>query len=58
MERFGSQKESWLRGFLELPGGIPSHDAFRAVLSALDSKQLAQALIDCGRRACAKSSAG
>jgi predicted transposase YbfD/YdcC len=46
MERFGLQKEAWLRGFLELPGGIPSHDTFRAVLSALDARQLAQALID------------
>lgn len=46
MERFGQQKEGWLRGFLELPGGVPSHDTFRAVLSALDAKQLAQVLID------------
>ncbi len=46
MERFGLEKESWLRGFLELPGGIPSHDTFRAVLSALDAKQIAQVLID------------
>ena len=46
MARFGQEKESWLRGFLELPGGIPSHDTFRAVLSALDARQLAQALID------------
>ena len=45
MERFGQQKEAWLRGFLELPAGIPSHDTFRAVLSALDAKQLAQTLI-------------
>lgn len=46
MERFGQQKEQWLRGFLTLPGGIPSHDTFRAVLSALDARQLAQTLID------------
>ena len=46
LARFGLEKESWLRGFLELPGGVPSHDTFRAVLSALDAKQLARALID------------
>ena len=46
MARFGQEKEAWLRGFLELPGGVPSHDTFRAVLSALDARQLAQALID------------
>ena len=46
MARFGQEKEGWLRGFLELPAGIPSHDTFRAVLPALDARQLAQALID------------
>ena len=46
MARFGLEKEPWLRGFLELPAGIPSHDTFRAVLSALDAKQLARTLID------------
>ena len=45
MERFGQEKEGWLRGFLELPGGVPSHDTFRAVLSALAAKQLAHTLI-------------
>jgi len=29
MEAFGKAKESWLRQFLELPHGIPSHDTFR-----------------------------
>ncbi len=46
MEHFGVAKEAWLRGFLELPSGIPSHDTFRTVLPALESKQLPQALID------------
>lgn len=45
MAGFGLAKEAWLRGFLELPFGIPSHDTFRTVLSALDARQLAQALI-------------
>jgi hypothetical protein len=36
MERFGLEKEAWPRGFLALPGGIPSHDTFRAALCALD----------------------
>jgi hypothetical protein len=26
MEEFAEQKERWLRNFLELPNGIPSHD--------------------------------
>ena len=29
---YGRCKEGWLRHFLELPGGIPSHDTFRRVL--------------------------
>ena len=28
MEEFGDEKEEWLRTFLELPNGIPSHDTF------------------------------
>ncbi len=31
MEEFGEAKEDWLRTFLELPNGIPSHDTFRRV---------------------------
>lgn len=36
MEAFGKAKESWLKTFLELPGGIPSHDTFNRVFSAID----------------------
>jgi hypothetical protein len=28
MEEFGQTHEQWLRKFLELPNGIPSHDTF------------------------------
>ncbi len=33
---YGRCKEGWLRGFLELPGGIPSHDTFRRVFMLID----------------------
>jgi predicted transposase YbfD/YdcC len=36
MELFGETKFDWLKGFLELPYGIPSHDTFNRVFSALD----------------------
>ncbi|GHV41789.1 hypothetical protein FACS1894179_10200 [Bacteroidia bacterium] len=28
IEEFGKSKEDWLKTFLRLPGGIPSHDTF------------------------------
>jgi predicted transposase YbfD/YdcC len=36
---YGAAKEEWLRGFLALPGGIPSHDTFWRVFRALDAEQ-------------------
>src|SRR5690349_4125864 len=33
---FGRSKEPWLRSFLPLPHGIPSHDTFGRVFAALD----------------------
>lgn len=36
---YGSAKAEWLRGFLELPGGIPSHDTFLRVLGKIDPKE-------------------
>lgn len=36
MEDFGKAKSDWLKSFLELPGGIPSHDTFNRVFSAID----------------------
>lgn len=40
MELFGEMKEEWLRGFLELPHGIPSHDTFGDIFAAIDPKAL------------------
>jgi predicted transposase YbfD/YdcC len=39
MAEYGRRKESWLRQFLELPRGIPSHDTFSRVLALLDAKK-------------------
>ena len=36
MAVFGKAKRDWLKTFLELPRGIPSHDTFNRVFSALD----------------------
>ena len=37
---FGEDKEEWLRGFLDLPNGIPSHDTFARVFQLLDPQQV------------------
>ncbi len=36
MALFGRIKRDWLKTFLELPHGIPSHDTFNRVFSAID----------------------
>jgi len=38
IEAYGQAKEEWLKGFLELPHGIPSHYTFGRVFSWLDPK--------------------
>ncbi|MGH6639735.1 MAG: ISAs1 family transposase [Polaromonas sp.] len=40
IEDFGTERETWLRQFLELPAGIPSHDTFNRVLRLLDPAEL------------------
>ena len=41
---FGNRRHKWLREFLQLPNGIPSHDTFRRVFGLLDRKQFATCL--------------
>jgi predicted transposase YbfD/YdcC len=36
IEDFGLAREDWLRSFLELPNGIPSHDTINRVFSHMD----------------------
>lgn len=36
---FGVAKEAWLKKFLELRNGVPSHDTFRRVFSLLDPEE-------------------
>src|SRR5437763_672529 len=41
IERFGRAKHDWLRRFLPLPNGIPSHDTVNRVFAALDRRAFA-----------------
>ena len=36
MELFGLEREEWLRSFLTLENGIPSHDTFGDIFAAID----------------------
>jgi predicted transposase YbfD/YdcC len=39
IEAYGRAKETWLRTFLDLPNGIPSHDTFSRVLQSVDPRK-------------------
>ena len=45
MEFFGRQKEAWLRTFLELPCGIPTHDTFNRVFQAIDPEAFMECFV-------------
>jgi len=57
IEDFGYEREAWLKQFLELPEGIPSHDTFNRVLRLLDPVQF-QACFLSWMRAVAEATAG
>jgi len=40
IETYGHSKYEWLKGFLELPNGIPCHDTFSRLFSRLEPLQL------------------
>lgn len=46
IEEFGQNKEAWLRTFLPLKNGIPSHDCIRYVLIQLAPEQLQSCFIE------------
>ena len=50
VELFGRSKEEWFRTFLELPGGIPSHDTFGEVFSRIDPEQFQSCFMEWTRQ--------
>ncbi len=46
IELFGKSKYKWLKKFLELPNGIPSHDTFSRVFSLINPEALQKCFLD------------
>ena len=46
VEAYGQMKEKWLRTFLELPHGIPSHDTIGGLFARLDPEQFRQGFLN------------
>jgi len=46
IEDFGKSKEKWFRKFLELEHGVPSHDTFNRVISALNPKEFHECFME------------
>lgn len=45
IERFANAKLDWFKTFLDLPGGVPSHDTFGRVFAAIDPEAFAKCFI-------------
>ena len=46
IEFYGEMKEEWLKEVLELPNGIPSHDTFNRLFSALDPDEFEKCFLN------------
>jgi predicted transposase YbfD/YdcC len=46
IEMFGKSKLNWLKTFLELPNGIPSHDTFGRVFAAINPEEFEKSFME------------
>lgn len=46
IETFGNAKFKWLKKFLKLPNGIPSHDTFARVIAMLDPQEFQECFLN------------
>ena len=45
IEAYGNAKYEWLKSFLELPNGIPSHDTFSRVFARIEPQQFQECFL-------------
>lgn len=45
IETYGEAKQSWLKQFVELPNGIPSHDTFARVFAKINPQQFQECFL-------------
>ena len=50
MHEFGQSRRKWLKRFLELPNGIPSHDTFLRIFSIINPKDFELAFMNWVKR--------
>jgi predicted transposase YbfD/YdcC len=55
VEAFGEAKHDWLKRFLALPNGIPSHDTFYRVFARLDPKRFGTCVAEWMGAVCASA---
>lgn len=46
IEEFGKSKKEFLKGYLKIPNGIPSHDTIERLFKRMDSKAFAKSFMD------------
>lgn len=52
MELWAKERETWLRSFLELPGGIPSHDTINRIFARINPKKFQECFLNWMLEAC------
>ena len=45
IETYGQAKQEWLKGFLELPNGIPSHDTFARIFALINPEKFQECFL-------------